>query len=99
VVDQIKRDRTRSEQQLLLMGLRVISSQANFIMFGTPVPAKIIFDALLPFGVIVRPCNAWGLDHMVRVSIGTTSQMNRFIHALSQVLQSNEIQNAGQRAG
>jgi len=97
VVDQIKQDRTRSELQLSQMGLRVIPSQANFIMFETPVPAQKIFDALLPFGVIVRPCNAWGLDHMVRVSIGTTNQMDRFVHALSQVLQSNEIQNAEQR--
>lgn len=86
VIDQIKQDRTRCEQQLCHMGLRVIPSHANFIMFETPAPAQEIFEALLPFGIIVRPCNAWGLDHMVRVTIGTTRQMDRFIQALSRVL-------------
>jgi histidinol-phosphate aminotransferase len=98
-IDQIKQDRTRSEQRLSRMGLRVIPSQANFIMFETPIPAEKIFDDLLTFSIIVRPCNAWGFDHMVRVSIGTTRQMDRFIQALSQVLQSNGIKNAGQRTG
>jgi len=89
-VSRIKQDRALTENRLGLMGLRVIPSHANFLMFETPVPAKRVFDALLKVGVIVRPCNAWGYDHMVRVTIGTSAQMDKFIEALSTVLQSHE---------
>ncbi len=89
-VSRIKQDRTLTEKRLGRMGLRVIPSHANFLMFETPVPAQRVFDALLKVGVIVRPCNAWGYDHMVRVSIGTSAQMDKFIEALSAVLESPE---------
>ena len=89
-VSRIKQDRTLTEKRLGRMGLRVIPSHANFLMFETPVPAQRVFEALLKVGVIVRPCNAWGYDHMVRVSIGTSAQMDKFIEALSAVLASPE---------
>lgn len=86
VIGQIKKDRKETQNRLKHMGMRVISSHANFIMFETPFPSQTIFNGLLEKGVIVRPCDAWGYDHMVRVSIGTSEQMDRFIKALSSLL-------------
>jgi histidinol-phosphate aminotransferase len=86
-VARIKRDRARTERRLSRMGLRVVPSHANFLMFETPIPAQQVFDALLKSGVIVRPCNAWGFDYMVRVSIGTAAQMDRFIEAMATLFQ------------
>jgi histidinol-phosphate aminotransferase len=88
-VARIKRDRARTERRLSRMGLRVVPSHANFLMFETPIPAQQVFDALLKSGVIVRPCNAWGFDYMVRVSIGTSAQMDRFIEAMATLFQSS----------
>ncbi|MFK5954228.1 MAG: histidinol-phosphate transaminase [Desulfobacterium sp.] len=85
-------DRKNTEKRLKYIGLRVIPSQTNFIMFETPIPARKIFNTLLKQGIIVRPCDAWGYSHMMRVSIGTTAQMDTFIKALSLVLQSAEVE-------
>ncbi len=98
-VSQIKQDRARSQKRLQEMGLRVIPSHANFFMFETPAPAQLVFNALLKRGIIVRPCDAWGYDHMIRVSIGTTEQMNAFIDALSKVLQSLKFQSLESMTG
>lgn len=86
VIAQIKKDRKETENRLEQLGMRVISSHANFIMFETPFLSQTIFNGLLEKGVIVRPCDAWGYDHMIRVSIGTPGQMDRFIKALSSLL-------------
>lgn len=97
-VAQIKQDRALSQKRLQEMGLRVIASHANFFMFETPFPAQLLFNALLKRGIIVRPCDAWGYDYMVRVTIGTTEQMNRFIDALSKVLQAFELEASDSRS-
>ena len=88
-VSRIKQDRQQTGNRLRRMGLRVVPSHANFLMFETPLPAQRLFDAMLKLGVIVRPCTAWGYDHMVRVSIGTPRQMDKFFEALAAVLRSN----------
>lgn len=98
-VDRIKNDRADTEKKLLGLGLRVIPSQGNFIMFETPMAADDIFNALLRAGVIVRPCTAWGLDRMIRVSIGTPEQMEIFITALSQILDAHDSTKTKVRAG
>jgi histidinol-phosphate aminotransferase len=90
-VSRIIRDRALTADRLRRMGLKVIPSQANFLMFETPIDAQQVFEALLKTGVIVRPCNAWGYDHMIRVTIGTSAQMDTFIEALSGVLRSPEF--------
>ena len=92
-------DRENTQKRLKGLGLRVIPSQTNFIMFETPIPAQDIFNALLKKGVIVRPCDAWGYPHMVRVSIGTTEQMDIFIAALSTVIQAAKNESAKFKTG
>jgi histidinol-phosphate aminotransferase len=90
-VSRIIQDRALTAKRLHQMGLRVVPSQANFLLFETPVDAQRVFEELLKMGVIVRPCNAWGYDHMIRVTIGTTAQMDTFIEALASVLHSAEF--------
>ncbi len=87
---RIQKDRALTWDRLRRMGLRVIPSHANFIMFETPLPAMSVYDALIQSGIIVRPCNAWGYDHMLRVSIGATEQMNAFAETLSVILKDAE---------
>jgi histidinol-phosphate aminotransferase len=68
------------------MGLKVLSSQANFLCVFLPKPAPVVTQALLQKGIIVRSLAGFGLDHAIRVTIGLPDQNQRFIKALSEVL-------------
>ena len=85
-VSTIQNDREKTHRELLGLGLRVIPSQANFVMFETPFAADQVFNALLAKGIIVRPCSGFGYPRMLRVTIGTAREMEFFFSALKQVL-------------
>jgi histidinol-phosphate aminotransferase len=61
------------------LGMTVVPSQANFLMTVLPTEeeASRTFEELLAQGVVVRPLNAFGLPHCLRVSTGTDED-NRF---------------------
>ena len=82
----IKAERARTVKRLKALGLGVVPSQANFVMFATPVDGQVIYEELLRQGIIVRPCGAWGYDRMLRVTVGTPPQMDRFLHTLEAIL-------------
>jgi histidinol-phosphate aminotransferase len=80
------RERARLAQALQAMGLTVLPSQANFLAIGFGRPAAPIHQGLLEQGVIVRPVASYALPTFLRVSVGTESQNDRFLHALRTVL-------------
>jgi histidinol-phosphate aminotransferase len=47
---------------------------------------NVVYEGLLREGVIVRPVAGYGLARCVRITIGTTSQNERLIAALSKVM-------------
>jgi histidinol-phosphate aminotransferase len=53
---------------------------ANFVFADTGADARVVFDALLREGVIVRPLSAFGSETAIRVTIGTTEE-NAFLAA------------------
>jgi histidinol-phosphate aminotransferase len=61
--------------------LATIPAFGNFITFKID-NAKLVFEALLKQGVIVRPIAGYGLPDYLRVSVGTDSQNRRFLAAL-----------------
>lgn len=68
------------------MGIPYMPSFTNFILFEQPRAAEVA-QALLAKGVIVRPVAGDGLPNHLRVSIGTASENEAFVTALSEVLQ------------
>lgn len=62
-------------------------SGANFILFK-PQNKNEVYEHLRMNGILVRPQSAFEIDEMLRVSIGTTKQMKRFIKVYSQLLRS-----------
>ncbi len=68
------------------LGLDYIPSIANFICVEVGDDARVVYDALLKKGVIVRPVANYGMPRHLRVSIGTEPENHRFFSALSQVL-------------
>ena len=68
------------------MGLDYIPSAGNFISVDVKRPAAPLYQALLQEGVIVRPVANYGMPQHLRVTVGTESQNQRFLDALSKVL-------------
>jgi len=55
------------------MGLDVIDSWANFVtvVLSDAEQARNVNESLLREGIIIRPLNAFGLPHCIRISVGT----------------------------
>jgi histidinol-phosphate aminotransferase len=72
------------------LGLPYIPSVANFISFEIPTNAGIsamdINAKLLEAGVIIRPVANYEMPNHIRVSIGTPTENEIFINALSKIL-------------
>ena len=82
----VKDLRARCTARLREMGLHVVDSHANFILFQSPLKADDLFSALMAQGVIVRPCTPWGYVDRIRLTIGLPQEMEAFFNALIRVL-------------
>ncbi|CAN2196118.1 HisC Histidinol-phosphate/aromatic aminotransferase and cobyric acid decarboxylase [Candidatus Nanopelagicaceae bacterium] len=72
------------KDQLEGLGLRVIPSKANFLLFsGFDIPAPTLWKSLLDAGVLIRDV---GLSGYLRVTIGSEAENELFISALKGVL-------------
>ncbi|TRZ86284.1 MAG: histidinol-phosphate transaminase [Streptomycetaceae bacterium] len=70
--------RERVRAQLVSMGLEVIPSSANFLLFSINHPQDV-WQLLLDAGVLIRDV---GLSGYLRVTIGNDAENERFISAL-----------------
>src|SRR5499425_616817 len=68
------------------IGLSYVPSRANFILVDVGKNAADVFHWLLKEGVIVRPLTSFGMEHALRVTIGTPQENRRFVKALRAVL-------------
>ncbi|WCC80844.1 histidinol-phosphate transaminase [Cutibacterium equinum] len=82
-VDELRETRANLEDWLRGHGLDVVSSQANFILFGRFADRHAVFEALLDHGVLVREVGPTGY---LRVCAGTPRQTDAFRAALLDVL-------------
>ncbi len=83
VVDNTRRERERVTTALRGRGLKVLPSQGNFVLIDFDVEAAPIEADLLRQGIVVRPMQAYGLPHCLRVTIATATENDRFLQALS----------------
>lgn len=60
-------------------GYVVLPSQTNFLMVDVGDKATVTEEALYQAGIIVRPMAAYGLPHMLRISIGTPAESARLL--------------------
>jgi histidinol-phosphate aminotransferase len=82
-VAQLRTDRDRLVSTMRdELGLDVVDSDANFVLFGT-FDQREVWQSLLDQGVLVRDV---GLDGWLRVSVGTTQECDAFCAALRKVL-------------
>jgi len=91
-VKRVIRTRERLIRDLVARGFLVLPSEANFVMFdlGPRLSKKLgagpgAVKALRRKGVLVRHYPGAGLEHTLRVTVGTDSQIGRFFKALDAV--------------
>ncbi|MGA0113695.1 MAG: aminotransferase class I/II-fold pyridoxal phosphate-dependent enzyme, partial [Candidatus Nanopelagicaceae bacterium] len=83
-VEQIKQSRDLLVEELLKIGLHVVSSDANFVMFsGFKVSSQEFWQRLVDRDVLVRDV---GIPGYLRVTIGTEAENKAFLTALLQAL-------------
>jgi len=83
-VATLRTDRDRVAAQLTAMGLTVIPSASNFILFsGFAMPSAQLWQSMLDRGVLIRDV---GLLGYLRVTIGNEAENSRFISSLSECL-------------
>lgn len=68
------------------MGLECLPAYGNFITFKV-ADASQVNQMLLRQGVIVRPLASYGMSDYLRVTVGLLKENERFLHALSGILQ------------
>ena len=69
-------------KELNSIGIPYVPTEANFIYMPLNVESRIIYEALLKMGVIVRPVG----PKEIRVTIGLPEENKRFIEALKTVI-------------
>ena len=81
-VDAVKVQRDRIVETLRERGMRVVNSDANFVLFRTQDgDGKGLWQRLLDRGVLIRDV---GLDGHLRVTAGTEAETSRFLDALAE---------------
>lgn len=72
-------------QQLSRLGLKVVPSKANFILFFPGTDTNDLNERLLKEGVIIRPLHGFGVPDGIRVTVGTKEENDFFIEKLEKV--------------
>jgi histidinol-phosphate aminotransferase len=71
------------------MQLPFYPAHGNFMMVDVQRSGALVFDSLLRKGIIIRHDPTWQLPTMIRVTVGSQEQNEKFINALQQAL--NEV--------
>lgn len=80
-------ERARVARRLSDLGLRPLSSDANFLLFFVERPREVQERLASDYGVIIRDrSHMQGIGGGLRVTIGTPSDNNRFLEALGEIL-------------
>jgi histidinol-phosphate aminotransferase len=83
-VADIRKARDRMSQDLRALGLTVLPSSANFLLFtGFKAPSAHLWQAMLDRGVLIRDV---GLLGHLRVTIGNEAENKKFIESLTACL-------------
>jgi histidinol-phosphate aminotransferase len=83
-VAELRIQRDRVAASLHEMGLNVLPSQGNFLLFtGFQSSSAQMWQAMLDRGILIRDV---GLSGYLRTTIGTGAENEKFLHALRECL-------------
>jgi histidinol-phosphate aminotransferase len=72
--------------ELSAMGLKCISSHANFIFADLKKNAQSVFKSLLPLGFVIRAMEVWEMPTWARITVGTREQNHKLTKVLRELL-------------
>ncbi|MDY6842540.1 MAG: histidinol-phosphate transaminase [Thermodesulfobacteriota bacterium] len=89
-VNKLKLTRKWFSEELENLGFYVVPSHANFVFTVPPTgkEARVIYEELFKRLILVRFFNDDGLNHGIRISIGTHSEMEKTLKALREIIES-----------
>ena len=82
-VAALKQERQRVSQRVAALGFRVAGSQTNFLFIDVGWDSRAALDHFLSKGIIIKPWKEAGYETFIRVTIGSRSENDRFIEALT----------------
>jgi histidinol-phosphate aminotransferase len=86
-VEHVKKQRDRMVREITALGLTVMPTDANFMLFGPFDDPAAAWQRLLDRGVLVRDVSSGaGLAGWLRVNAGTPAETTAFLSALEEVL-------------
>ena len=74
-------------RELTALGVEVWPTDTNFVLIRTEETGAEIYEGLLREGLIVRPLPGTGLDHHIRVTIGTPKENEQLVRGLRKLLE------------
>lgn len=91
-VTEIVMERDRLAKELARVpGVDVFPSDANFLLFRTPVAGTPLWERLAAGGVLVRDFSSVpGLERCLRVTVGSADQNATFVETLRRVIDAGE---------
>ncbi|MCF0144961.1 MAG: histidinol-phosphate transaminase [Eubacterium sp.] len=91
-LDKIMETRDSVKDLLEAMGFFCLESCANFLFVSHPdVPAKELFEALRERHIYVRYFSQPRIDNFLRITIGTTEQMQVLLDSLTRILRERAV--------
>jgi histidinol-phosphate aminotransferase len=85
-VEAVKEQRNRMVAGVRRLGLTVLPTEANFLLFGPFASPELVWQQLLDHGVLVRDVSSGpGLAGWLRVNAGTPAETTAFLTALEAV--------------
>ena len=88
-VDDLRVERDATVTWLREQGFEVADSDANFVLFGRFADRHAVWQGLVDRGVLIRET---GPDGWLRVSIGTTDEMAAFRSALTETMETHQME-------
>ncbi|PSL48459.1 histidinol-phosphate aminotransferase [Salsuginibacillus halophilus] len=85
-LEENNRGRMYLEEEAEALGLSYFDTHTNFIMIDVKMDAELVYNRLLEQGVIIRPGHMMGYPTMLRVTIGTKEQNEKFVESLKKAL-------------
>ena len=82
-VAALKQERQRVSRIVTALGFRVAGSQTNFLFIDVGWDSRAALDHFLSKGIIIKPWKEAGYETFIRVTIGSRSENDRFIEALT----------------
>lgn len=82
-VEQVKTQRDRIAAELRAIGITVVPTESNFLLFGRYADPPAVWQQLLEAGVLVRDLSATpGLAGWLRVNAGTEAETTMFLQSV-----------------